>query len=198
MSALPLPDDSALAHSARLTRHLQEQVVAAGGAIPFSRFMELCLYTPGLGYYSAGASKFGEAGDFVTAPELGPLFAACTADAIAPVIRQLGPEAQVLEMITQPAGQLAGRAKAGMFGQGLGHPVGQAHDPVFAEALLPAGADALSPGLEAVQADLSVVPEGVEDAHGVGAAADAGDDRVGQQVLLGQLPTSQVGHAESS
>ena len=98
MSALPPPDDSALAHSARLARHLQEQVVAAGGAIPFSRFMELCLYTPGLGYYSAGASKFGEAGDFVTAPELGPLFAACTADAIAPVIRQLGPEAQVLEI----------------------------------------------------------------------------------------------------
>jgi SAM-dependent MidA family methyltransferase len=98
MSALPPPDDSALAHSAQLARLIQEQVIAAGGAIPFSRFMELCLYAPGLGYYSAGASKFGEAGDFVTAPELGPLFAACTADAIAPVIRQIGPEAQVVEL----------------------------------------------------------------------------------------------------
>src|SRR5690606_5910272 len=98
MSTLPPPDDSALAHSAQLQRHIREQVVAAGGPIPFSRFMELCLYAPGLGYYSAGASKFGEAGDFVTAPELGPLFAACTADAIAPVIRQLGPEAQIVEL----------------------------------------------------------------------------------------------------
>lgn len=98
MSTLPPPDDSALAHSARLCRFIQEQVIAAGGAIPFSRFMELCLYAPGLGYYSAGASKFGEAGDFVTAPELGPLFAACTADAIAPVLQQLGPEAQLLEL----------------------------------------------------------------------------------------------------
>jgi SAM-dependent MidA family methyltransferase len=59
MSALPPPDDSALAHSAQLARLIQEQVIAAGGAIPFSRFMELCLYAPGLGYYSAGASKFG-------------------------------------------------------------------------------------------------------------------------------------------
>ena len=98
MSALPPPDADALEHSARLARHIQSQVLAAGGAIPFSRFMELCLYTPGLGYYSAGASKFGEAGDFVTAPELGPLFAACTADAIAPVIRQLGPEAEIVEL----------------------------------------------------------------------------------------------------
>jgi SAM-dependent MidA family methyltransferase len=98
MSALPPPDDSALAHSARLRQRIQEQVIAAGGAIPFSRFMELCLYAPGLGYYSAGASKFGEAGDFVTAPELGPLFAACTADAIAPVMQQLGPAAEILEL----------------------------------------------------------------------------------------------------
>ena len=98
MSALPPPDDSALAHSALLRQRIQEQVIAAGGAIPFSRFMELCLYAPGLGYYSAGASKFGESGDFVTAPELGPLFAACTADAIAPVMRQLGPDAEIVEL----------------------------------------------------------------------------------------------------
>jgi len=98
MSTLPPPDDSALAHSALLRQRIQEQVIAAGGAIPFSRFMELCLYAPGLGYYSAGAAKFGEAGDFVTAPELGPLFAACTADAIAPVFQQLGPEAEIVEL----------------------------------------------------------------------------------------------------
>ncbi len=74
MSDSPLPDD-ALAHSARLQALIREQIAAAGGAIPFWRFMELALYAPGLGYYSAGATKFGAAGDFVTAPELGPLFA---------------------------------------------------------------------------------------------------------------------------
>src|SRR6476659_4687726 len=77
MSRLPLPDAVATAHSERLRQVIQEQIFAAGGAIPFSRFMELCLYAPGLGYYSAGATKFGPDGDFVTAPELGPLFAAC-------------------------------------------------------------------------------------------------------------------------
>jgi SAM-dependent MidA family methyltransferase len=60
--------------------------------------MELCLYAPGLGYYSAGATKFGAAGDFVTAPELGPLFAACVADAVAPVLRELGPRAEFVEL----------------------------------------------------------------------------------------------------
>jgi SAM-dependent MidA family methyltransferase len=98
MSALPPPGADALAHSQRLRARIQEQIIAAGGAIPFSRFMELCLYAPGLGYYSAGATKFGEAGDFVTAPELGPLFAACVADSIAPVLRQLGPQADFVEL----------------------------------------------------------------------------------------------------
>src|SRR5690606_26975883 len=57
-----------------------------------------CLYTPGLGYYSAGAAKFGAAGDFVTAPELGPLFASAVAQALAPVLQELGPEACFLEI----------------------------------------------------------------------------------------------------
>jgi SAM-dependent MidA family methyltransferase len=98
MSALPPPDADALAHSERLRARIQEQIIASGGAVPFSRFMELCLYAPGLGYYSAGATKFGEAGDFVTAPELGPLFAACVADSVAPVLRQLGPRADFVEL----------------------------------------------------------------------------------------------------
>lgn len=97
-SALPLPDEAARAHSQQLARHIHAEIAANGGAIPFSRFMELALYAPGLGYYSAGATKFGEAGDFVTAPELGPVFAACVADAIAPVLQQLGPGALVLEL----------------------------------------------------------------------------------------------------
>lgn len=97
MSLPPLSDD-ALAHSARLQALIREQIAAAGGAIPFWRFMELALYAPGLGYYSAGAAKFGRAGDFVTAPELGPLFAECVAEAVAPVLRQLGSDARMLEV----------------------------------------------------------------------------------------------------
>ena len=92
------PGADARAHSQRLVEGIRAEISAAGGAIPFSRFMEFALYAPGLGYYSAGATKFGPAGDFVTAPELGPLFAACVADAVAPVLRQLGPEAGFLEV----------------------------------------------------------------------------------------------------
>lgn len=97
-SDLPPPEPEALAHSARLAGHIREEIRAAGGAIPFSRFMELALYAPGLGYYSAGATKFGAAGDFVTAPELGPVFAACVAEALAIVLRQIGPRARALEL----------------------------------------------------------------------------------------------------
>ncbi|RPE75942.1 class I SAM-dependent methyltransferase [Vulcaniibacterium tengchongense] len=96
--SLPPPDADALAHSRRLEALIREQIAAAGGAIPFSRFMELALYAPGLGYYSAGTRKFGEGGDFVTAPELGPVFAACVAEALSPVLRQLGPQARLLEL----------------------------------------------------------------------------------------------------
>jgi SAM-dependent MidA family methyltransferase len=97
-SSLPTPPEDALRHSLQLGQMLQQEIAAAGGAIPFSRFMELVLYTPGWGYYSAGASKIGVAGDFVTAPEMGPLFARTTARALAPVLRTLGSAARVLEL----------------------------------------------------------------------------------------------------
>ena len=97
MSEFHVPE-AAAAHSARLHALIAEQIAAAGGALPFWRFMELALYAPGLGYYSAGATKFGDAGDFVTAPELGPLFAECVAEAVAPVVRQVGEDARFLEL----------------------------------------------------------------------------------------------------
>lgn len=97
-ASLPTPSDDALRHSQQLTAMLQQEITAQGGAIPFSRFMELVLYTPGWGYYSAGASKIGVAGDFVTAPEMGHLFAATVARALAPVIGQIGETAQVMEL----------------------------------------------------------------------------------------------------
>ncbi|HBD20229.1 MAG TPA: hypothetical protein DC063_09195 [Arenimonas sp.] len=99
MSAhLPTPDADAQAHSDRLRALVKARVAAAGGAIPFSRYMELALYAPGLGYYSAGARKFGAEGDFVTSPELGPTFAECVAQCAALVFEQLGGQADFLEL----------------------------------------------------------------------------------------------------
>lgn len=73
-AALPPPDADAMAHSDVLTGTIREAIAAAGGWLGFDRYMELALYTPRLGYYSGGARKFGPAGDFITAPELTPLF----------------------------------------------------------------------------------------------------------------------------
>lgn len=67
------------AHSSAVRALIRERIRAAGGWIPFERFMELALYAPGLGYYSAGSVKLGPGGDFVTAPEISDLFSRCVA-----------------------------------------------------------------------------------------------------------------------
>ena len=73
-SSLPAPSAAASAHCSLVASHLRDTIAAAGGWLPFDRFMELALYAPGLGYYSAGLHKFGGSGDFVTAPEMSALF----------------------------------------------------------------------------------------------------------------------------
>ncbi len=90
MSALPEAAPEALDHSRRLAERIRSEVAAAGGWIPFARYMELALYAPGLGYYSAGARKFGGQGDFVTAPELTPLFGRALARQAAQVLESTG------------------------------------------------------------------------------------------------------------
>jgi SAM-dependent MidA family methyltransferase len=82
------PDEQA--HSERLAERLRETIRAAGGWIGFARFMEAALYEPGLGYYSAGARKFGPAGDFITAPEVAPVFRRCLARQCDDVLAALG------------------------------------------------------------------------------------------------------------
>ncbi|SEM43845.1 SAM-dependent methyltransferase, MidA family [Luteibacter sp. UNCMF331Sha3.1] len=94
---LPEPGADERAHSDHLADLIREEI-ASHGPMPFSRFMERCLYTPGLGYYSAGKAKFGEEGDFITAPELGTLFARCVVRALEPVLESLGPEADFMEI----------------------------------------------------------------------------------------------------
>ena len=92
MSSLPQPSADALAQSARLLEHIEAELAAAGGWIPFARYMELALYAPGLGYYSGGARKFGPGGDFITAPELTPLFGQALAAQVEQVMRASAPE----------------------------------------------------------------------------------------------------------
>ncbi len=77
-------------HSQAVAELLREQITAAGGWLSFERFMDLALYAPGLGYYSAGSVKIGSAGDFVTAPEVSDLFSRCVARQCAEVLSVTG------------------------------------------------------------------------------------------------------------
>lgn len=78
------------AHAARVLAAIRARLVAAGGWLPFDQYMQQALYEPGLGYYSAGARKLGEGGDFTTAPEMSPLFGRCLARHCAEVLAGLG------------------------------------------------------------------------------------------------------------
>jgi len=87
---LPVPDAAEAARSATLARAIAARIDQAGGAIDFEAFMTQALYAPGLGYYSGPQQKFGAAGDFVTAPELSPLFGECLAQQCAEVLALVG------------------------------------------------------------------------------------------------------------
>lgn len=90
LHALPEPDPESIAQSERLVGLIADRIAQAGGQFPFDRFMELALYAPGLGYYSAGSRKFGEQGDFVTAPETSDLFARCIAHQCRQILEETG------------------------------------------------------------------------------------------------------------
>lgn len=86
LAHLPPPAPAAQAVSERLVQLIRDEIKTGGGWLSFARFMELALYAPGLGYYSAGSRKLGAAGDFVTAPELSALFGRCLARQLAELI----------------------------------------------------------------------------------------------------------------
>ena len=109
-SALPAPSPEAATHSAELAEHIAAAICREGDWIPFARYMELALYAPGLGYYAAGARKFGPDGDFVTAPEISPMFARCIAMQAAQVIDATGGD--ILEL-----GPGSGALAADLFGE---------------------------------------------------------------------------------
>ena len=102
---LPSPSPDAAAASASLARIIAAEIDASENWMSFARYMELALYAPGLGYYSGGARKFGAEGDFLTAPELTPLFG----QALAPQLAQIlaASEPRVIE-----AGAGSGRLAA--------------------------------------------------------------------------------------
>ncbi len=97
MPILPALNAAEAAHSATLLQRITQCIAAGGGNIDFEAFMNLALYAPGLGYYSAGSAKFGAAGDFTTAPEVSALFARCVARQCAQVLA-VTPGASILEL----------------------------------------------------------------------------------------------------
>ena len=90
-SSLPEPSSDAQAASNLLAQHIAAEIRACGGWISFARYMDLALYTPGLGYYAGGSRKFGVEGDFLTAPELTPLFGQALARQVAQVLQASEP-----------------------------------------------------------------------------------------------------------
>ncbi len=93
---LPTPSPDEQAHSSRLLTLIRQRLADTGGTLDFEHFMDLALYAPGLGYYAAGRQKFGYQGDFVTAPEISPLFSQCLARQCAEILPQLH-EGNILE-----------------------------------------------------------------------------------------------------
>jgi len=96
VTTLPPLSADERAHSQRVVEHIRRFIQQHGGVIGFDAWMRLALYAPGLGYYSAGATKLGGSGDFVTAPEMGSLFSRCVARQCAEVLRATGGE--ILEL----------------------------------------------------------------------------------------------------
>ena len=96
LTTLPPLSAAERAHAARMSEHIRAFIASHGGVIGFDAYMRLALYAPGLGYYSAGATKFGGAGDFVTAPEVSNLFSRCLARQVADILEVTGGD--VLEL----------------------------------------------------------------------------------------------------
>ena len=94
---LPVPGEAALEHSRALTELIHAEISLAGGWISFEHYMRLALYAPGMGYYSGGAANFGQEGDFVTAPEISPLFGRTVARQARQILELTGDASSILE-----------------------------------------------------------------------------------------------------
>ncbi len=72
-----------------LSDEIRRFIEQKGGWTSFEQYMQMALYSPGRGYYTGGLAKFGAAGDFITAPELGNLFALSLAIQVAEILNKL-------------------------------------------------------------------------------------------------------------
>ena len=88
-ATLPVPDEFALKLSQNLREKIRLAILENNGSIGFEQYMQMALYEPALGYYSAGSSKFGEQGDFITAPELSSIFSRCLAKQCQQVLSEI-------------------------------------------------------------------------------------------------------------
>lgn len=107
VTRLPEPSAEAQAASRTLSRHIAGRIEAAGGWLPFAEFMDMTLHLPRLGYYAGGSFKFGAAGDFVTAPELTPLFGQALARQMEQVLVAVSPATALVMEVGAGSGQLA-------------------------------------------------------------------------------------------
>jgi SAM-dependent MidA family methyltransferase len=99
-----LTSSEALEHCRLLSNHIDKSIKKNGGWIHFAEFMQLALYTPNLGYYTGGAFKFGEKGDFITAPEISSLFGATISRTISPVLEYFAEKNEVSAILEFGAG----------------------------------------------------------------------------------------------
>jgi SAM-dependent MidA family methyltransferase len=113
---LPPLEPEEARRSAELAARIRGRIAAQGGWLPFSAFMEAALYEPELGYYMAGGAIFGGAGDFVTAPELSPLFAGCLAAAVDALL--VAAEGEEIMEFGAGSGRLAAELVAGLARRG--------------------------------------------------------------------------------
>lgn len=119
-NVLPDPTADERARNERVSAVIRDEIARAG-PIPFTRFMELALYAPGLGYYAGGKHKFGADGDFITAPESFPLFGGCLARTVHEILEQLG-DGDILE-VGAGSGKLAAAILNGLAALGMRLPV---------------------------------------------------------------------------
>jgi len=104
---LPQPDPEEISQSHQLSELIAQRIQAAGGWIDFEAYMQMALYAPGLGYYSGGKQKFGEQGDFITSPEISPLFAQTLAIPVAKVLKTLPDNPATIVEFGAGSGKLA-------------------------------------------------------------------------------------------
>jgi len=101
---LPQPESLEQGRSEQLIQLIQQRIEEQGGRIGFAEYMSLALYAPGLGYYAAANQKFGKGGDFVTAPEISPLFSRCLARQCQQILSELQQQSEQQTIILEVGG----------------------------------------------------------------------------------------------